>query len=73
MGRKGHLSNDTACSFIRDDLDAATSTLILGHLSAQNNHPALVEQAAVEALEGRLESTKLVVAAPKQPTETFVY
>jgi phosphoribosyl 1,2-cyclic phosphodiesterase len=73
MGRNGHLSNDVACSFIRDDLGSSTSTLILGHLSAQNNHPALVEQAAVEALGIRISSTKLVVAEPKKPTETFVY
>jgi phosphoribosyl 1,2-cyclic phosphodiesterase len=73
MGRNGHLSNEVACSFIRDDLGSSTSTLILGHLSAQNNHPALVEQAAVEALGIRISSTKLVVAEPKKPTETFVY
>jgi phosphoribosyl 1,2-cyclic phosphodiesterase len=73
MGRNGHLSNDTACTFIRDDMDWSTSTLILGHLSAHNNHPALVEQAAVEALGLRVSCTRLVVAQPKQPTETFVY
>ena len=73
MGRNGHLSNDTACSFIRTDLDWSTSTLILGHLSAHNNHPALVEQAAVEALGLRASSTRLVVVQPKQATESFVY
>jgi phosphoribosyl 1,2-cyclic phosphodiesterase len=73
MGRNGHLSNDVACSFIRDDMGSSTSTLILGHLSAQNNHPALVQQAAVEALGARMSSTRLVVVEPKQPTETFVY
>src|SRR6202142_3345002 len=73
MGRNGHLSNDTACSFIRDDLEWSTSTLILGHLSAHNNHPALVEQAAVEALGLRASSTRLGVVEPKQATESFVY
>ncbi len=73
MGRNGHLSNDTACSYIRTDLDWSTSTLILGHLSAHNNHPALVEQAAVEALGLRASSTRLVVVEPKQATESFVY
>ena len=33
MGRNGHLLNDVACSFIRDDLVTSTSTLILGHIS----------------------------------------
>ena len=73
MGRNGHLSNDTACSFIREDLDWSTSTLILGHLSAHNNHPALVEQAAVEALGLRTSFTRLVVVEPKRPSETFFY
>ncbi len=54
MSRMGHLSNDAASSFIREDLDARTSTLILGHISESNNHPALVEQAAsARPAEGR--------------------
>lgn len=73
MGRMGHLSNEVACSFIREDLDTETSTLILGHLSEHNNHPAIVEQCAQQALEGRTMFTKLVIARPKQATETFVY
>jgi phosphoribosyl 1,2-cyclic phosphodiesterase len=73
MGRMGHLSNEVACAFIQDDLDTTTSTLILGHLSAQNNHPAIVEQCARMALEGRRLFTRLVVAEPTIPTETFVY
>jgi phosphoribosyl 1,2-cyclic phosphodiesterase len=73
MGRMGHLSNEVACSFIQDGLDTRTSTLILGHLSAQNNHPAIVEQCARQALEGRSLFTRLVVAEPSVPTETFVY
>jgi phosphoribosyl 1,2-cyclic phosphodiesterase len=72
MSRMGHLSNDVACAFIRDDLDTNTSTLILGHLSAHNNHPALVEQCAHQALEGRRLFTSLVVAEPNLPTGPFV-
>jgi phosphoribosyl 1,2-cyclic phosphodiesterase len=73
MGRMGHLSNDTASAFIREELDTRTSTLILGHISSHNNHPALVEQAAVQALDGRALFTKLVLADPRRGTETFVY
>jgi len=77
MGRNGHLSNDVACSFIRDELDTRTSTLILGHLSAQNNHPEIVRLMAAQALDGRSLFTRLVVAEPKrpigQPAESFVY
>ena len=39
MGRKGHLSNDVVCDFIRADLDSSIDTLVLGHLSEHNNHP----------------------------------
>ena len=52
MGREGHLSNDVACTFIRDELDTSTSTLILGHLSAHNNHPEMVRRMRCEALRG---------------------
>jgi phosphoribosyl 1,2-cyclic phosphodiesterase len=73
MSRVGHLSNDAASSFIRDELDTRTSTLILGHISEHNNHPALVEQAAAQALNGRRLFTRLVLADPRRGTETFVY
>jgi len=73
MSRMGHLSNDAACAFVRDELDTSTSTLILGHISESNNHPALVEQAAEQALNGRSLFTRLVLADPRRGTETFVY
>jgi phosphoribosyl 1,2-cyclic phosphodiesterase len=73
MGRNGHLSNDVACNFVRDHLDSSTSTLILGHLSSQNNHPELVRLMATQALNGRALFTKLVIAPPKGQSETFVY
>ena len=53
MGRMGHLSNEVACRFLRDHLDSTTSTIILGHLSEHNNHPAIVESCAEKALGGR--------------------
>ena len=60
--------------FIRDELDTRTSTLILGHLSAQNNHPEIVRYGR-QALDGRNLFTRLVIAAepPHKPTESFVY
>ncbi len=73
MSRMGHLSNDAASDFIREDLDHRTSTLILGHISESNNHPALVEQAATQALTGRSLFTRLVIADPRAGTETFTY
>jgi phosphoribosyl 1,2-cyclic phosphodiesterase len=73
MGRMGHLSNDLACGFIRDNMDTQTSTLILGHLSEHNNHPEIVRLCASQALDGRSLFTKLVVALPGQPAETIFY
>lgn len=73
MGRMGHLSNEVACRFVRDQLDTSTSTLILGHLSEHNNHPALVEQCAARALNGRALFTRLIVANPRQATAPVVY
>jgi phosphoribosyl 1,2-cyclic phosphodiesterase len=73
MGRMGHLSNEVACSFVRDELDTSTSTLILGHLSEHNNHPEIVRLMASQALDGRDLFTRLMVAEAKQATETILY
>jgi phosphoribosyl 1,2-cyclic phosphodiesterase len=73
MGRKGHLSNDTVFEFIETDMAPSTSTLILGHLSVNNNHPELVRLGAQQALAGRSLLTKLVVAEHGRPTEVFEY
>jgi len=75
MGRKGHLSNDVVCDFIRSDLDSSIDTLVLGHLSEHNNHPEIVRNQANRALDGarRALFTRLVVAEPKQQSEVFTY
>ena len=74
MSRKGHLSNEAACDFIRRDLELRISTLILGHLSEHNNHPARVYAEAEGALQTRaLFRPRLVVAEPGKLTEVFTY
>ena len=75
MGRKGHLSNDVVCDFIRSDLDSTIHTLVLGHLSEHNNHPEIVRNEAYRALDRarRALFTRLVVAEPKQQSEVFTY
>ena len=74
MSRMGHLSNDSACDFIRRDLGSTVSTLVLGHLSEHNNHPARVRVEAMQALSERgLFMPRLVVAEPKKQTEVFAY
>lgn len=72
MGRKGHLSNDVVSDFIREDLDPSTATLVLGHISENNNHPELVRLVAGQALAARSLSTKLVIAEPRRQTEVFI-
>ena len=73
MGKKGHLSNDATCHFIRHHLDTSAHTLILGHLSEHTNHPARVEFEAERALNGRRLFTNLVIAQPRQQSPVFCY
>jgi phosphoribosyl 1,2-cyclic phosphodiesterase len=73
MGRNGHLSNDVVSDFLERELDTSVSTIILGHLSEQNNHPEIVRLGAGKALDGRSLFTRLVVAEPKKQTEVFQY
>lgn len=73
MSRRGHLSNDVVGEFIASGLDAATSTLVLGHLSEHNNHPELARLVAAQALERRGLKTRLVVAEPRRQSEIFEY
>lgn len=73
MGRKGHLSNDVASEFIRDSLDSCTDILVLGHLSQHNNHPELVRVTAMQALERRGLTTRLVVAEHRIQSEVFEF
>jgi phosphoribosyl 1,2-cyclic phosphodiesterase len=73
MSRVGHLSNLGACDFIHQDFDGSAASLILGHLSEQNNHPEIVRLMADQALAYRGFRTRLVVAEQKTPTEAFVF
>jgi phosphoribosyl 1,2-cyclic phosphodiesterase len=73
MSRKGHLSNDVVSRFVLEDMAASTRTLLLGHLSENNNHPEIVRLCAAQALERRGLGTRLVVAEPRQPTGAFLF
>ncbi len=73
MSRKGHLSNDTTCDYIENDLDSGVQALILGHLSEQNNHPVIVRQGAEESLLRRGIAPRLVIAQQKIQSEVFTY
>jgi phosphoribosyl 1,2-cyclic phosphodiesterase len=73
MSRVGHLSNLVMSDFLMEDLDASTSNLVLGHLSEQNNHPAIVQMIATQALEQRGLTTRLSIAQQRSPSEVFQY
>ena len=73
MSRRGHLSNEVAARFIKNDLDTCVSTVVLGHISEHNNHPELVRNLGAKALNGRALWTRLVVIEPGVQSEVFTY
>jgi len=73
MSRMGHLSNEHIAEFIEKRLDRGTSHLVLGHLSEQNNHPAIVEMTAREALDARGIKASLTLALQDRPTQVFEF
>jgi phosphoribosyl 1,2-cyclic phosphodiesterase len=73
MSRVGHLSNMMMSEYLARDLDCATSRVILGHLSEQNNHPEIVRMIAAEALERRGCAAALTIAGQHRPSEVFQY
>ena len=73
MGRNGHLSNAMVSDFILDSMDSCVRTLVLTHLSEQNNHPAIAEMTAVGALQRRGLSSKLVVTAPRLQSSVWEF
>jgi phosphoribosyl 1,2-cyclic phosphodiesterase len=73
MSRVGHLSNLHMSEYLTQDLASCTANLILGHLSEQNNHPAIVQMVATEALQQRGLETRLSIAAQQTPSEVFQF
>ena len=54
LSRVGHLSNHATAEFLARDYDGGSHTIVLGHLSEQNNDPSLALLAAEQALAGRM-------------------
>jgi phosphoribosyl 1,2-cyclic phosphodiesterase len=73
MSRVGHLSNDGMSEYLARDLDSSTAVLVMGHLSEQNNHPAIVEQVAAGTLAGRGLAARLFIATQRTPSEVFQF
>ena len=49
---RGHLDNGSTAQFAQELINSGTVQLFLGHLSRENNNPALAEQTVVDALVG---------------------
>ncbi len=64
-GQTGHLSNDQAAALLAQLAGPQLHTLILGHLSAKNNTPALATQAAQTQL-ARLDRRDVQVIVAQQ-------
>jgi phosphoribosyl 1,2-cyclic phosphodiesterase len=73
MSRVGHLSNLGMSDYLMQDLDSCTANLVLGHLSEHNNHPAIVQLIASEALERRGLKTALSIARQNTVSEVFQF
>lgn len=73
MSRVGHLSNHLMSDYLAADLDRSTSHVVLGHLSEQNNHPAIAQMIAVQTLEERGLGTQLHLATQDQVSEVFSF
>jgi phosphoribosyl 1,2-cyclic phosphodiesterase len=65
MGRNGHLSNTMVSDYIVESMDCSVKTLVLAHLSEHNNHPAIANLCAAEAIARRGLSTALMVSEPR--------
>jgi len=71
LSRVGHLSNTAAAEFLLRDYDGGAHTIVLGHLSEQNNLPELARLAAEQAIAGRMSllGNRLLLARQDAPLD----
>jgi phosphoribosyl 1,2-cyclic phosphodiesterase len=71
LSRVGHLSNDACAEFLLRDYDGGAHTIVLGHLSEQNNMPELARLAAEHAIGNRMTllGNRVVLATQEAPLE----
>jgi phosphoribosyl 1,2-cyclic phosphodiesterase len=71
LSRVGHLSNAACAEFLLRDYDGGAHTIVLGHLSEQNNLPELARLAAEQAIGGRMTllGNRVLLAAQDMPLE----
>lgn len=72
MSRSGHLSNTAVAEYLSQDWDRHSRTVVLAHLSTNNNHPAIAEMGATGAIASAgADDTQVCVAAQDTPTSVF--
>ena len=73
LSRVGHLSNTATAEFLLRDYDGGAHTIVLGHLSEQNNLPELARLAAEQAIGDRLSllGNRLILAAQDAPLDSI--
>ncbi len=73
LSRVGHLSNAAAAEFLLRDYDGGAHTIVLGHLSEQNNLPELARLAAEQAIGDRLSllCNRLALAVQDAPLKAI--
>ena len=72
LGDKGHLSNDDSAYHLKNIIGEKTKTIILAHLSEENNSRDLANQALVKQLDKIDHSVEnIVIAKQKEKTELF--
>jgi phosphoribosyl 1,2-cyclic phosphodiesterase len=73
LSRVGHLSNAATAEFLSRDYDGGAHTIVLGHLSEQNNLPELAKLAAEQAIGDRLSllGNRVVLAVQDAPLESI--
>ena len=77
QGREGHLSNEECAGQLVKMAQSGTTRFVLGHLSAENNHPGVAYQTAIAALQGcglreGIDFT-LTVAPRSQPGKMVIF
>ena len=71
LSRVGHLSNAACAEFFLRDYDGGAHTIVLGHISEQNNLPELARLAAEQAIGDRMTllGNRVVLAVQETPLE----
>lgn len=71
LGPEGHLSNADAARYAVESVRAGTRTVLLAHLSEENNTPALARQAVEAALAEAGLAARVVVVPHNTASEAF--